>query len=180
MIKYYFYNQIFLNAEKSKRGLFHNYLCYRGIDVTKGLPWTVEEEIQLKVLVEAQTPVYEMAAKLGRHPRAIIIKCQRLGIEIDDEATIDQLPVPDELPSVEAALKKLAGALEAASEPGINRVEIQRLRLIAALAQSYKEILADFLNYQEIENKLKEMEEKYAISMLYTISIFSTKAIEKY
>ena len=39
---------------------------------------------------------------------------------------------------------------------------MQRLQLIATLAKTYKEILADYLNYREIEEKLIDMEAKYA------------------
>ena len=69
---------------------------------------------------------------------------------------------PEELPSVEETLRKLAGALEAASEPGLSKTEVQRLQVVATLARAYKEILADYINYQEIEAKLNDMEAKYA------------------
>jgi pyruvate formate-lyase activating enzyme-like uncharacterized protein len=67
--------------------------------------------------------------------------------------------LPRELPSVEEALKMLAGALKTAVKPGLDRVEVQRLQAIATIAKTYKELLADYINYREIETKLKEMEE---------------------
>jgi hypothetical protein len=70
--------------------------------------------------------------------------------------------LPEELPSVEEALKILAGALKAASEAGLTRVEVQRLHLIANLARTYKELLADYIDYRGIEQKLIELEAKYA------------------
>ena len=130
--------------------------------MTRGLHWTVEEEAQLKELVDAKTSPDVMAAKLGRQPGAIIIKCYRLGLTIPDHVTGFALPLPAELPSVEETLKKLAGALEAASTPGLSRIEVQRLQVIATLAKAYKDILADYLNYREVEEKLIEMEAKYA------------------
>ena len=128
----------------------------------RGLPWTVEEEIQLKRLVEAKTPINIIADTLGRQAPAVKLKCQRLGLAIDDEVTCQALPLPSELPSVEETLKKLAGTLEAASATGLNKTEVQRLQVVATLARAYKEILDDYLNYRGIEAKLNDMEAKYA------------------
>jgi hypothetical protein len=130
--------------------------------MTKGIPWTAEEEIQLKKLIEAKTPIDVIASTLKRTPTAILLKCQRLGLVPADQVTKATLPLPDELPSVEETLKELAGALKAAKEPGLNKVEVQRLQAIATLARTYKEILADYLNYREVEAKLNDMEAKYA------------------
>ena len=130
--------------------------------MTKGLPWTVEEEASLKALVEAKTPIDVIAAKLGRQPAAILVKCQRLGLSGARQVTAAAIPLPAELPSVEETLKKLAGALEAACAPGLTKVEVQRLQVVATLAKTYKEILVDYINYREIEAKLNDMEAKYA------------------
>ncbi len=130
--------------------------------MTKGIPWKAEEEIQLKKLIDAKTPIDVIASTLKRTPTAILLKCQRLGLVPSDYVTKAALPLPDELPSVEETLKELAGALKAAKEPGLNKVEVQRLQAIATLARTYKEILADYLNYREVEAKLNDMEAKYA------------------
>ena len=50
----------------------------------------------------------------------------------------------------------LAGALKAATQPGLNRVEVQRLQAVANISKTYKELLADYVNYREIEAKLAE------------------------
>jgi len=130
--------------------------------MTKGLPWTVEEEALLKALVDAKTPIDVIAAKLGRQSGAILVKCQRLGLSTASQVTAAAIPLPAELPSVEETLKKLAGALEAACAPALSKVEVQRLQVVATLAKTYKEILADYINYREIEAKLNDMEAKYA------------------
>ena len=127
----------------------------------KGYPWTAEEEAHLKALVEAKTPLDVIAQKLGRQQGAVMIKCYRLGLEVVNTTTV-AIPLPEELPSVEETLKKLAGALEAASAPGLSKVEVQRLQVVATLARTYKEILADYINYRVIEEKLNDMEAKYA------------------
>jgi hypothetical protein len=129
--------------------------------MTKGLPWTVEEEATLKTLVDANTPLDAIASKLGRQPGAVFVKCQRLGLAIR-QTTASEIPLPAELPSVEETLKKLAGALDASCASGLSKVEVQRLQVVATLARAYKEILADYINYREIEAKLDDMEAKYA------------------
>ena len=128
----------------------------------KGTPWTIEEEIQLKKLIQAKTPIDVIASSLGRTSSAILVKCQRLGIVATDYVTTATLPLPAELPSVEEALKKLAGALEAATAPGLSKVEVQRLQVVGVLARAYKEILADYLDYRGVEAKVNDMEAKYA------------------
>jgi len=129
--------------------------------MTKGKPWNIEEEIQLKKLIESKKSTKVVAQILNRTPTAIVLKCQRLGIVPSDQITNDALLLPDELPSVEETLKELAAALKAAKEPGLNKVEVQRLHAIAILSRTYKEILSDYINYREIEAKLIDMEEKY-------------------
>ncbi len=130
--------------------------------MAKGKRWTVEEETQLKALVEAKTPLGIITEKLERKPGAILVKCKRLGLTNYRNTANTPLPLPKELPSIEETLNKLAAALEAASRLGIDRIEIQRLQVIATIAKIYKEILADYINYREIENKLNAMEEKCA------------------
>jgi len=56
---------------------------------------------------------------------------RRLGLEVDDRnrricSTTSKLSLPKELPSIEEALQMLAGALKAACEPGLDKVEVQR------------------------------------------------------
>jgi len=62
---------------------------------------------------------------------------------------------------VEEVLKKLAVAMETADKPGLDRVEVQRLKVEALLCKTYNEQLSKYLNYREIECKLIEMEKKY-------------------
>ena len=53
---------------------------------------------------------------------------------------IPRLRFPRELPSVEEALKMLAGALKASVKPGLNRLEVQRLQVVANISKTYKEL----------------------------------------
>jgi len=128
--------------------------------MTKGKRWTVQQEAELKKLVEANAKVDDIAAKFGKKPGAIFIKCQRLGLKLQSKGYVNtSVSIPRELLSVEEALRMLAGALKTAVKPGLDKIEVQRLQAVSTIAKTYKEILADYINYREIENKLKEMEE---------------------
>jgi maleate cis-trans isomerase len=65
------------------------------------------------------------------------------------------------LPSIEEALKILAGALQAASQAGLDKVEVQRLQAIATLARTYEQLVSRYIDYRGIEVMLIEMREKY-------------------
>jgi hypothetical protein len=132
----------------------------------KGKPWTVEDEQKLANLVKEKKPLDVIAEALGKSPEATRKKIERLHLEVVDQTlqsrTTTSIPLPKELPSVEEALKMLAGALKAACKSGLDKVEVQRLQVIATLARTYKDILADYINYREIETKLLDLEAKYA------------------
>jgi hypothetical protein len=118
---------------------------------------------ELKTLVEANAHVDVIAARVGKKPGAVFIKCQRLGLNLQSKGYVNaSVSLPRELPSVEEALRMLAGALRTAVKPGLDRVEVQRLNAVATIAKTYKEILSDYINYRDIESKLKEMEEENA------------------
>lgn len=133
----------------------------------KGKPWKADEEAKLREYVQAGHSVRSIAAKLGKTSNAIYLKCRRLGLRVKEEDTLSHIAsssvqLPEELPSVEEALKILAGALKAASRPGLDWVEVQRLRVVTTLARTYKKLLADYIGYRQIEAKLLELEAKYA------------------
>ncbi len=69
--------------------------------------------------------------------------------------------MPEELPSVEETLKTLAAALKGLETGGLKRDEILRLRGIILGAKTYKELLADYVNYRAIEAELLEWRNKY-------------------
>jgi hypothetical protein len=133
----------------------------------KGKPWSSEEEAKLREYVEAGMPLESIAVKLGKSKGAVLIKAQRLGLKVvvknrGKTTTTSKMDLPRELPTVEEALRILAGALKAAEKPGLDRVEVQRLQVIATLARTYKELLADYLDYRGLEQELLELREQYA------------------
>jgi hypothetical protein len=138
-------------------------LCTKHPIMTRGKQWTAQQEAELKTLVESNANVETIVATFGKTPDAIIIKCQRLGLKLQTKGYVDtSIALPRELPSVEEALQMIAGALKTSVKPGLDRVEVQRLQAVATIAKTYKELLADYINYREIEKKLKEMEEENA------------------
>lgn len=135
--------------------------------MTKGIPWTKEQEAQLKELVETRQPMEVIAAKLDKSKGAVSIKAERLGLKVvvsrrSKATTTSGIDLPKDLPSVEEALTILAGALKVSGTSGLDRVEVQRLQAVATLARTYKELLADYIDYRGIEAKLVELDAKYA------------------
>jgi len=65
------------------------------------------------------------------------------------------------LPSIEEALKILATALQKAAELGLTKIEVQRLQATTMLARTCKELVADYVNYCEIEKELIEIRQRY-------------------
>jgi len=132
----------------------------------RGKPWTAEEEKQLKELLDAEHPLSVVAERLHRKPTAVSMKIKRLGLEVvvtesRRSTTTTEVKLPEELPSVEEALRMLAGALKRSCQPGLDKVEIQRLQVVATLARTYKDILADYLDYRRVEAELLELRQKY-------------------
>lgn len=131
----------------------------------KGKPWTPSQEKQLRRLLKDNDSVDVIAVKLNKSPEAIRKKIERLGLEVVDHKgssrTTTSLKIPKELPTVEETLKMLAGALNAAMLPGLDKVEVQRLQTVARLAKTYKDLFSDYVDYRGIEGELVELRGKY-------------------
>jgi hypothetical protein len=100
---------------------------------------------------------------------AVKRKIERLSLEVVvpdlqvcELLLLKTITLPKELFSVEEALAMLAGALKRSCESGLEKVEVQRLQVVATLARNYKEILADYLDYRGVEQELLELRQKYA------------------
>ena len=132
--------------------------------MAKGKPWTPEQEKKLRELVEAKTPLASIAVQLGFSENGVRKKCERLGLEEDGAMglrTSSSIVLPKELFSVEEALKMLAGALRAGCEPGLDKVEVQRLQVVSTMARAYIEKFAEYVDYRRIEKELVELTKKY-------------------
>ena len=127
----------------------------------KGQPWSVEEEKQLRQMLQEHRRLKEIAAFFGKSPESVKKKINRLGLVVVVQQ-IPQITTTNDLPSVEKALQKLNDALVSLETPGLDHAETLRLRSIIQGRKLYIEKFADFLNYQELEARLFELEGKYA------------------
>ena len=75
--------------------------------------------------------------------------------------TSSGLTLPQELPSVEQALKTLSADLTALETPGLDKSEVSRLRGIIAGVNSYQGLFADYMDYRGLEAELMEWGKKY-------------------
>jgi hypothetical protein len=133
--------------------------------MVKGKPWPIDKEQKLRELFASGADVDKIAASLGKSKDAVLKKADRLGLEVVDAKGYTTTTIPmqtKDLPSVEEAVRMLAGAPKAACKPGLDKVEVQRLQVMATLARTYKELLADYIKYRLIEAKLVDLEVKYA------------------
>jgi len=60
----------------------------------------------------------------------------------------------------EEALKALAPALALLRQPGQDRLELQRLRILVDAVQVYDSVLEKFERWAEIENRFLEMDKR--------------------
>jgi hypothetical protein len=128
-----------------------------------GKVWTSEQEAALRALVEQKSNIDLIASKLGKTPKAVITKCQRMGLELDSGGYVNtSVSIPKELPSVEETARILAGAMKASVKSGLSRVEVQRLQTVANISKAYKELIVDFVHYREVEAKLNMVVEQNA------------------
>jgi hypothetical protein len=135
--------------------------------VVKGKPWSPDLEKELTDLVAAKTSLFAIAKKLGKPEEAVRQKIRRLGLEVVVQkkfvcsTTSSELTLPQELPSVEQALKTLSAALTALEMPGLEKSEVIRLRAIIQGVKVYKELVADYMDYRGLEDELMEWGKKY-------------------
>ncbi len=106
-----------------------------------------------------------LAERLGRKPEGVKKKLSRLPFVVHPEKkigpTTTELDIPDELPSVEEALKVLVAAMTALQKPGLSKAEVSRLRSIVQAARIYQGLFADYVDYRGIEANLIDLEAKY-------------------
>ncbi len=151
--------------------------------MTKGKPWPITDEKQLTDWFNTGTKDTRVLAFSfdGKYSEnAIYQKLLDLGIiQKEEEAekkgtsssssssaltsgcSPSKLQMPDELPSIEEALKALAAALVSLDTPGLARTEVLRLRCIITGTKIYQGLLADYINYRGLESELLMWRTKY-------------------
>jgi phage portal protein BeeE len=127
----------------------------------RGKPWSVEEEKQLREMVQEHKRLSEIAGFFGKSPESIKQKISRLKLVVVVRQ-IQGTTTSNKLPSVEKALQKLNNALVSLETPGLDQAETLRLRSIIQGRKMYIEKFAEYLNYRELEMRLIELEGKYA------------------
>lgn len=137
-----------------------------------GKVWTPEQEKQLKKLVEEHASLPAIAETLGKSLEAVRSKAKRLGLVDDDQknkklgsssSISAELVLPEELFSVEQVLKELHAAVMGLKAPGLDKTEVIRLRGIIAGCKTYKEMLADYMDYRGLEDELMKWSAKYEV-----------------
>ena len=134
-----------------------------GLKLPADLP-SVEEA--LKDLVAAKTPLSVIAKKLGVSEESARAKIQRLGLEEVEQrknacSSSSELIMPEELISLEDALKKLVASMTALETPGLSKTEIMRLRSLIQTSSLYQKRIAEYMDYRGTEKWLIALEEKY-------------------
>ena len=139
--------------------------------MVKGKPWPTEDEKKLIDWFKSGTTDLRVLAFSfdGLYSEeAIRQKLLNLDLLKEQQQQKNQcccssptLKLPEELPSVEETLYKLAAALEALQTPNLEKTDILRLRSIISGAKVYKELLVDYINYRGLEAELKELRDKY-------------------
>jgi len=125
--------------------------------------WTREEEAELLELwKKGVTDPAVLAKQLGRQPFGVQRKLERMGVVVglQKSKTTTTVTLGKDLLTHEEALKVLVGALELLRQPGQDRLELQRLRILVDAIQAYDGVLEKFERWAEIENRLFEMEKK--------------------
>jgi hypothetical protein len=126
--------------------------------------WTRAEEARLMELWRKGIRDFKVLGKeMGRTPRAIKLKLTRLGVVVLKQKmprTTTTAIKDRELLTHEETLKLLAGVLAALREPGQDRLELQRLRILVNALQTYDSTLEKFERWVEIENRLLEMDKQ--------------------
>lgn len=136
--------------------------------------WSRDEERKLRDLwKKGEHDPQVLAAHIGRKPGAVSKKLKRLelvvvggekqnvGTTTIEEETRIKLKIPDELPSVEEALKKLSAALDALARPGLSKAEIMRFRTIIVAVKTYQKLFAEYVDYRKIEVDLVDLRKKF-------------------
>ncbi len=136
--------------------------------MVKGKPWPLEDERKLKDWFTSGTNELRVLAFSFENKyteNAVYQKLLDLGLLSDGNrekhSFATNLELPEELPSIEEQLKKLAAALKALETPNLDNPDVQRLRGIITGVKTYNELLANYIDYRELEAELLESNRKY-------------------
>jgi len=135
--------------------------------VTKGKPWTVDEELKLKELFEAGEPISKIAAELSKTENAVGHKLWRLGLKEGTRqksfvpSSSTEVELPEGVPTIEEALRTLAWVMVRLRDEDLGSGEMRRLRLLADVVGKYKGVYADYIDRRRLEMKYEALEKRY-------------------
>ena len=99
---------------------------------------------------------------------AVKQKLRRLGLKVvsirNTEGTTtseSELILPEDLPSVEMTLLKLAAAMKALEDPKLTKTDVMRLRTLIQASTIYQKRYAEYVDYRRIERKLVAADEMF-------------------
>ena len=121
---------------------------------------------QLQELRENGKTVAEIAELMDKSCDAVKQKLRRLGLKVvtlenSEGSTSSELILPEDLPSVEEALLKLAAAMKALENPKLTKTDVMRLKTLIQTSTFYQKKLAEYIDYRRIERKLVETDELF-------------------
>jgi len=134
--------------------------------VTKGKPWTRNQEKRLHEFVKAKVSQETIARELGISVGSVRQKMRRLGLEVvghdDLQNPTTSCDLPKDLFTVEQVLLSLARAVKSLEQPGLDKGEVLRLRSLVQGCRVYQDKFAEYVNYRRIEGDLVELRKEVA------------------
>jgi hypothetical protein len=131
-----------------------------------GKLWTHEEEQLLRKLWESGVHDPKLLTEnIDRSEGAIREKAKRMGLRVvvsSPRKITTPVSLEEQLLTHEEVLQVLAGAIKKGGEPGLDKLEIMRLKVLIDAAKTYDSVLEKFERWVEIEERLLEMGEKIA------------------
>ena len=112
----------------------------------------------------------EIADRMGKSRDAIKQKLRRLGLKVvatenlggtTTSTSESELILPEDLPSIEEALLKLAAAMKALENPKLTKTDVMRLRTLIQTSTIYQKKFAEYVGYRQIERKVIEANELF-------------------
>ena len=136
--------------------------------LAKGKPWSHAQVKQLQELRYNGKTVAEIGQLMDKSSDAVKQKLRRLGLKVvtlenreGSTSTSEELILPEDLPSIEMAMLKLAAAMKALENPKLTKADVMRLRTLIQTSTIYQKKLAEHIDYRRIERKLVETDELF-------------------
>ena len=118
----------------------------------KGKPWSVEQTRQLIELRKNGKTVAEIANLMDKSVDAIKQKLRRLGLKVvtikisrGTTSTVEELVIPNDLPTIEEAILKLAAAMNMLENLKLSKVDVMRLKTLIYRCIIYQKLYTEYL-----------------------------------